>query len=79
MEKIRYSNDWAVEVHGGSEMADQIARRFGFINLGQVTSIATMYQSNVNYSIGNTYIAIKFSYSIDWKSEDNVSFSTGCQ
>ena len=36
MEKIRYSNDWAVEVHGGSEMADQIARRFGFTNLGQV-------------------------------------------
>jgi hypothetical protein len=36
IEKIRYSNDWAVEIHGGSEMADQIARRFGFINLGQV-------------------------------------------
>ena len=36
MEKTRYSNDWAVEIHGGSEMADQIARRFGFINLGQV-------------------------------------------
>ena len=36
MEKIRYSNNWAVEIHGGSELADQIARRFGFINLGQV-------------------------------------------
>ena len=36
MEKIRYSNDWAVEIHGEPEMADQIARRFGFINLGQV-------------------------------------------
>ena len=42
MEKIRYSNDWAVEVHGGSEMADQIARRFGFINLGQVIIIPTI-------------------------------------
>ena len=36
MEKIRYSNNWAVEIHGGSELADQIATRFGFINLGQV-------------------------------------------
>ena len=39
IEKIRYSNDWAVEIHGGSELADQIARRFGFINLGQVKLI----------------------------------------
>ena len=39
MEKIRYSNDWAVEIHGGSEMADHIARRFGFTNLGQVKLI----------------------------------------
>ena len=39
IEKIRYSNDWAVEIHGGPEMADQIARRFGFINLGQVKVI----------------------------------------
>ena len=37
MEKIRYSNDWAVEIHGGFEMADHIARRFGFTNLGQVS------------------------------------------
>lgn len=36
MEEIRYSNDWAVEIHGGSEMADHIARKFGFTNLGQV-------------------------------------------
>ena len=37
MEKSRrYCNDWAVEIHGGSEMADHIARQFGFTNLGQV-------------------------------------------
>ena len=32
----RYCNDWAVEIHGDAEMVDRIARRFGFINLGQV-------------------------------------------
>ena len=39
MEKLRYCNDWAVEIHGGSEIADQIATNFGFINLGQVKII----------------------------------------
>ena len=37
MEKThRYSNDWAIEIYGGSEMADRIARKFGFVNLGLV-------------------------------------------
>ena len=35
-ETPRYCNDWAVEIHGGSEMADHIATKFGFINMGQV-------------------------------------------
>ena len=35
-EKTRYSNDWAVEVSGGVEMADQLAAKHGFINMGQV-------------------------------------------
>ena len=31
-----YSNDWAVEIEGGSEAADLVAGTFGFINMGQV-------------------------------------------
>ena len=32
----RYSNSWAVEVHGGSAAADALAHKHGFVNLGQV-------------------------------------------
>ena len=35
-----YSNDWAVEVHGGQEVADEIASAQGFINIGKVTLTA---------------------------------------
>ena len=34
---IRYSNSWAVEVTGGKDKADEIAKRHGFINLGAVS------------------------------------------
>ena len=35
-EETRYCNDWAVKIHGGIEMANDIADKHGFINLGQV-------------------------------------------
>ena len=31
-----FTNSWAVEVEGGRAVADDVARRRGFINLGQV-------------------------------------------
>lgn len=34
-----YSNDWAVQVDGGSEEADFIASSSGFINMGQVIKL----------------------------------------
>ena len=37
-EETKYCNDWAVEIHGGLEMADLIASKHGFINLGQVVN-----------------------------------------
>ena len=37
-----YTNSWAVEVNGGKQVADDIARKHGFINKGQV-SIVVMY------------------------------------
>ena len=33
----RYINSWAVEVRGGKEHADEVARRNGFENRGQVS------------------------------------------
>ena len=35
-EKDRYSNSWAVEVRGGADKAEELARKHGFTNLGQV-------------------------------------------
>ena len=32
----RYLNSWAVEVVGGKEMANDLARKHGFVNRGQV-------------------------------------------
>ena len=34
-----YSNSWAVEVVGGDEVADVIASRHGFTNMGRVSRI----------------------------------------
>lgn len=31
-----FSNSWAIEVRGGLEIADEIAKKHGFINKGQV-------------------------------------------
>ena len=31
-----YSNDWAVEVYGGQEVADKVASEYNFINMGKV-------------------------------------------
>ena len=34
--KVRYSNEFVVEVKGGPEVAEEIAQRHGFKNLGKV-------------------------------------------
>ena len=33
----RYTNSWAVEVRGGVEVADELARKHGFVNAGEVS------------------------------------------
>ena len=43
-DKTRYTNEWIVEVKGGPEVADEIAQRHGFKNLGKVTSIIIIYK-----------------------------------
>lgn len=36
-QRVRYTATWAVEIaEGGDKMADVIARRYGFTNLGKV-------------------------------------------
>ena len=32
-----FTNSWVVEVDGGREVADAVAKRHGFVNLGQVS------------------------------------------
>lgn len=34
-----FTNSWAVEVTGGSEAADQLAAKHGFINHGSVSTV----------------------------------------
>ena len=36
-EGLVYSNSWAVKVSGGVDVADRIAEKHGFKNLGQVS------------------------------------------
>ena len=35
-EEVLFSNSWAVEVGGGADIADRVARSHGFVNKGQV-------------------------------------------
>ena len=34
---LLYTNSWAVEIHGGLDIANDIAQRHGLINMGQVS------------------------------------------
>ena len=34
-----YNNDWAVQVYGGEEAADEVAALHGFINMGKVSPL----------------------------------------
>ena len=38
MRRHVYSNSWAVKVSGGVDVADRIAEKHGFKNLGQVSA-----------------------------------------
>ena len=35
--RANYINEWALEIPGGREVADQVARELGYRNLGQVS------------------------------------------
>lgn len=35
-DSLLYTNTWAVEVHGGAQVADEVAQRHGMINMGRV-------------------------------------------
>ena len=37
-----YSNSWAVKVAGGVDVADRIAEKHGFKNLGQVSGLTNI-------------------------------------
>ena len=38
-----YSNDWAVQVYGGEEAADEVSALHGFINMGKVSPLEPNY------------------------------------
>ena len=36
---IKYSNQWSVQIDGGKEEADRLAKKHGFVNEGKVSCI----------------------------------------
>ncbi len=42
-----FSNSWAVEISGGDEVAERIAKRHGFTNLGRVSAYLSIGAINV--------------------------------
>ena len=48
---VRYSNTWAVEVHGGAEEADALAQKHGLINRGQVILFRNIHVSELLKSV----------------------------
>ena len=55
---IKWSNSWAVEIRGGRDKADQIAAKYDFINLGQVSCHISLTQTAI-------YIIVAIVHSID--------------
>ena len=45
--KTTYTNEWAVQILGNSQTADQIAARHGYINLGTVSTGAVDHDGSV--------------------------------
>ena len=39
----RYTSSWAVEIHGGAAVADLLAGKHGFLNLGKVKEPVTVF------------------------------------
>lgn len=47
-----YTNHWAVKIAGGFAEADRIASKYGFINVGQVTSPRWLRLSTQQLAVG---------------------------
>eukprot|EP00118_Oscarella_pearsei_P006471 m.29220 g.29220 ORF g.29220 m.29220 type:complete len:693 (+) comp31150_c0_seq3:24-2102(+) len=39
-----YLNDWAVEVDGGRQVADSLAAKYGYVNIGPIGSLESFFQ-----------------------------------
>lgn len=72
----RYSNSWAVEVKGGHEVAEQLARKHGFINRGQVP-IHDMYTVHVSEGISGCGEIMNVLLG-GWHSHQGVSQRAAC-
>lgn len=43
-----YTNSWAVQVAGGPQEVEKITKKFGFISLGQVTTLCPSFFISVH-------------------------------
>jgi hypothetical protein len=76
-EGTKYCNDWALEIHGGMEMANKIADKHGFINLGQVHRYSSNSYNNLiqECKLQHT-VQLSYYWFIGWKFEKFLPFPT---
>lgn len=54
-----YSNAWAVQIDGGPEEADRIAREHGFVNHGNVSRLAARWDARERTALRERKRALK--------------------
>ncbi|GLD66998.1 proprotein convertase subtilisin/kexin type 6 [Lates japonicus] len=74
-----YTNHWAVRISGGPEHADQIAAKYGYLNLGQIGSLEDHYHFHHSrvvrraaYSLKGPHSFIHMDPKVDWAQQQIV-------
>ncbi|XP_075061618.1 proprotein convertase subtilisin/kexin type 4 isoform X2 [Mixophyes fleayi] len=66
-----YTNSWAVQVHGGPEETERVARKFGFISMGQVMIGSNFYHFQ-NRGVQRKSFSPHWSWHVRLKKEPRV-------
>uniref|UniRef100_A0A4W6CZT6 Proprotein convertase subtilisin/kexin type 6 n=1 Tax=Lates calcarifer TaxID=8187 RepID=A0A4W6CZT6_LATCA len=74
-----YTNHWAVRISGGPEHADQVAAKYGYLNLGQIGSLEDHYHFHHSrvvrravYSLKGPHSFIHMDPKVDWAQQQIV-------
>ncbi|XP_018422266.1 PREDICTED: proprotein convertase subtilisin/kexin type 6 isoform X4 [Nanorana parkeri] len=74
-----YSNHWAVRVPGGTEVAAQLADKYGYLNLGKIGSLENYYHfyhsktiKRSTYSSRGTHSFLQMDPNVKWMQQQQV-------